>query len=546
VTAGGASLPQRGGGGSAESAHDDDDNSWRGPEAGDPILVATPDGRALAWGCYNGASMFRVRVLQTEAEVLADEKGSSLPGAVAALDVPRLLSRRVREAAALRRALGLAVGPSAAAAGPKSRRTTTARSASAAPALPLTDVFRLVNGEGDRLSGLVADQMGPGVVVVQSNAAWVERHRPAVERALRRAMLGLADEEGEGQQQEEGAAAPPRRRRTTTKAKKAAEDDDDGGVRVVWRRAERMLREEGVALPKEEKEEEEEEDEDEDDEAATPPPASSSSTTPSIIAHEDGMLFAVRPEDGQKTGFYADQRDNRAFVARLVAAGAAGAAGAGSSSSKTAAKKKAAVVPNDAPPNDVLDLCCYSGGFALAAARAGATRVDAVDSSVAALALARENAALNGVSLVAEEEEEDKEQHDASHQTQGVLALHKADASAFLSTANAQGQQWRVVVLDPPKLAPTRRDLERALRKYRQLNAAALRAVRPGGFLITHSCSGAVARQPALLQAVVNGAAALAGRQVTLVREGGAAGCHPLHSSYPEGRYLTSLCFRVL
>jgi 23S rRNA G2069 N7-methylase RlmK/C1962 C5-methylase RlmI len=132
------------------------------------------------------------------------------------------------------------------------------------------------------------------------------------------------------------------------------------------------------------------------------------------------------------------------------------------------------------------------------------------------------------------------------HQQGPVLALHRADSSAFLSAANARGQQWRVVVLDPPKLAPSRRDLERALRKYWHLNAAALRAVRPGGFLVTHSCSGAVARAPSLLQAVVCSAASHAGRQLVLVREGGAAADHPLHPSYPEGRYLTSLCFRVL
>jgi 23S rRNA G2069 N7-methylase RlmK/C1962 C5-methylase RlmI len=600
VAPGGASLPPaRGGNGSrtaagaarAEEAEDEEEEGaaaedgdggggWPGPAAGDPVLVATPDGRCLAWGAYNGASMFRVRVLQTEAEALADEVGAggvggrrpeggapppSSPPSSVALDVPRLLERRVREAADLRRALGLSVGPSGAvAAAPAKRRrrttttTTPTTAAEAAPAAAVaapqtlegpTDVFRLVNGEGDRLSGLVADQMGPHVVVVQSNAAWVERHRDEVERALRLALAPAAvaaapAPAAAAASAEEAEGGPVRRRRRTTKAAAAAADD--GEVRVIWRRAERMLREEGVpvaAAAASADEDDEEDDEEDAAEGEQPAAAAAAPVAPSTFALEAGLRFAVAPELGQKTGFYADQRENRAFVARLVAAGARGggasASGGGGDSS-----------------NDVLDLCCYSGGFALAALRAGASRVDGVDSSRAALELARLNAQLNGIAVLPEPRNSDDGAPAATAAAAAAsstppapgpaLALHRADASAFLSAANSRGQQWRVVVLDPPKLAPSRRDLERALRKYRHLNAAALRAVRPGGFLVTHSCSGAVARAPSLLQAVVCAAAASCGRQVTLVREAGAAADHPLHAAYPEGRYLTSLTFRVL
>jgi 23S rRNA G2069 N7-methylase RlmK/C1962 C5-methylase RlmI len=373
------------------------------PAPGAAVLVASGDRHApFAWGFYNERSaVYRVRIV-----------GAGGDGA-APLDVPALLAARVRDAASLRAALGL---PSDA-----------------------TDVYRLVNSEGDRLSGLIVDVLGQ-TVVVASCAAWVEAHRPAVEAAL--------------------TASVP-------------------GATILWTRSAALAGEEGWEGGG-------------DEEAGAPPPSAAAPTT----LKENGLTFACAPAS-QKTGFYADQRDNRAFLRSIVPPGAS-----------------------------VADLCCFTGGFAVAAAAGGAGRVVAVDTSAPALELAARNAELNGF--------------------EKIITTVKADAAAFAASAAAAGDKYDVVVLDPPKLAPTRASLPGALRKYASLNAAALAIVKPGGLLITCSCSGAVARTPGTLAGAVDAAAARARVRLTLVREAGAAGDHALDPGYPEGKYLTCLTYRVL
>ena len=121
-----------------------------------------------------------------------------------------------------------------------------------------------------------------------------------------------------------------------------------------------------------------------------------------------------------------------------------------------------------------------------------------------------------------------------------------AKIEKFLAPYESERGEWDVVILDPPKLAPSKKVLDRALVKYTSLNAAAMKALKPGGLLMTCSCSGAVAQGPpgTLLKAAAAAARPLR-RPVTLVREGGASADHVLDPHFPQGRYLTNLLLRV-
>ncbi|GLC36295.1 hypothetical protein PLESTF_001731500 [Pleodorina starrii] len=421
------------------------------PGIGEPVLVSDASRRPLGWGVFNPHSMFRVRLLQLQSEVEADPR--------VALDVPAILRLRVRQAVELRRALGL---PSAE-----------------------TNVYRLINSEGDRLSGLVADVLGD-TVVVQAVAGWVQRFRPDVESAIRaatglsrivwRPMWKILLEEGlqpppgqEGGTAEgaaaEGTAASPRDGEAGTGPASANEGEAAGAAAAVAKGG------------------------DDDEEEET------------VEVREARLRLLASPK-GQKTGFYADQRDSRTFLAGLVRA----AAGAGS-------------------PPALLDLCCYSGGFALAAAAAGAARVVGVDSSEPAVKLATANAQLNGLSSTA--------------------SFLRADVSDYMKAAVARGEQYDIVVLDPPKLAPDRNTLSRARVKYLRLNSLAMKLVRPGGLLMTCSCSGAMTQSGEFLDMVME-AAQQVGRQPSLLRRAGAATDHVLNPAYPEGEYLTNVTLRLL
>lgn len=194
----------------------------------------------------------------------------------------------------------------------------------------------------------------------------------------------------------------------------------------------------------------------------------------------------------------------------------------------------------------MLDLCCHTGGFALNAAAAGATSVLGVDSSADAVAAAERNAAHNELHARVR-----FERAEVSAFMQQLLREPPADADG----APGKPKQYDVVVLDPPKLAPSARTLPKAIRKYRQLNALALRLVRPGGVLLSCSCSAAVAAEPGLLVRTVHEAAAAGGggaaasaadaRTVTVLGVSGAAADHPVHPLYPEGSYLTAVTFCV-
>lgn len=367
------------------------------PLSGDPVVVCNGAEEPFAWGVYNPTSMYRVRILLTLGEVDVET--------LCQTDLETLLATRVQLAASLRGAVGL-------------------------PSPGVTTVYRLVNSEGDRLSGLVVDVVGD-VAVVQASATWVERRRPIIEKLV---------------------------------------IEHANVKRVVWRQAAELVAEEGWVQEEEIKEE-------------------SEVVQEETVALEAGLKYVVDPT-GQKTGFYCDQRDHRAFI-RTIAAG-----------------------------KDVLDICCYSGGFALNAAAGGAASALGMDSSAPAIELANKNAEINGLS--------DK------------CTFEKAESAEFMKRMAKEGRQWDILVLDPPKLAPNRKALTAAWRKYEALNSAAMRLVRPGGLLMTCSCSGAVAQSGEFVQ-MLQRAAKRARRRVVVVRTGSAAPDHPLDPGYPEGQYLTNV-----
>lgn len=362
------------------------------PGAGDVVDLATHDGRFVARGLWNPHSRIRVRLYAFDAATKLDDA---------------FWRARIGAAVALRKDLGLDDRAGAA---------------------------RLVNSEGDDLSGLIVDRYGDYLAVQVT----------ALAMATRLEVFCDALE----------AAVAPRG--------------------ILLRGAERGLAKlEGLALP------------DRLIRGAAP--------TGPIFVHEHGLRFGVDLAEGQKTGYYLDQRDNRQAAAR------------------------------HARGRRVLDMFCYSGGFAVACAVSGGARsVLAVDASGRAVALARANAELNGATTVTAEESD---------------AFDKLDALA------AAGERFGMIVLDPPKFARSRAAADDALRAYHRINRVAVGLLEPGGILVTCSCSGSVTRDD--FHRMLAGVAQRAGRPIQILESRGAAPDHPVSVSCLEGEYLTCVIARV-
>lgn len=205
---------------------------------------------------------------------------------------------------------------------------------------------------------------------------------------------------------------------------------------------------------------------------------------------EYGLNFRVDVEQGQKTGFFLDQRENRQRV-RALAAG-----------------------------REVLDGFCYTGGFSIAALAGGAKRVTALESSAAALEVAKENLAANPL--------------DSSK-----IELMQADVFARLRELRDRNAKFDLIVLDPPKFAPSAAQVKKAARAYKDINLWALKLLAPGGLLATFSCSGGVSAE--LFQSIVAGAALDAGGDAKIIERFSAAADHPVALEFPEGEYLKGL-----
>ncbi|XP_063946479.1 uncharacterized protein LOC108214611 [Daucus carota subsp. sativus] len=372
------------------------------PKTGDIVLVADGTEKPIGWGLYNSVSMFCVRIMQLEEEAIGDP--------LCALNMEKLVERRIDAAVKLRKNLGL-----------PSKNTNT---------------YRLVNSEGDRLSGLIIDIFGD-VAVIASSAAWVEKYKPQIEGCIGRL---------------------------------------DAITNICWRRSTEILKEEGIDL-------------------SNLVEVQPSASTESVKVVENGISYVISLE-GQKTGFYADQRENRQFI-RNISEG-----------------------------QRVLDMCCYTGGFALNAASGNATSVTGVDSSSPALELANQNIALN-------------------HLDTRRISFLKQDATLFMKDALSRNELWDIVIMDPPKLAPRKKVLQSAAGMYRNLNLLAMKLTKRGGLLMTCSCSGAMTQSGKFLS-VLQATASMSGRKITVIRQAGAACDHPIDPAYPEGAYLTNILLRVL
>lgn len=216
-----------------------------------------------------------------------------------------------------------------------------------------------------------------------------------------------------------------------------------------------------------------------------------------VAVREDGLHFLVDLHSGQKGGFYADQRENRRRVATYCSG------------------------------KRILNGFSYTGAFAVHALAAGADHVINIDSSIDALSLGEENLQLNGF--------------DPDAETESIAG----DLFEILRDWRDEGvEPFDVIILDPPKFAQSRANVDRALRGYKDINLLALQLLNPGGILATFSCSGLVSAD--LFQKVVFGAAVDANRSVQILEWLRQGSDHPVAITFPEGDYLKGLICRVL
>ena len=297
---------------------------------------------------------------------------------------------------------------------------------------PHNDTYRLVHGEGDNLPGLIVDVYA-GTAVMQAHAPGMHLIRHELAAALQEVMM-------------EHIRHIYYKSEDTLPFKAALEPENgylSGGGEI------------------------------------------------SSVAIEQGMQFHVDWVKGQKTGFFVDQRDNRALLERY------------------------------ANGRKVLNMFCYTGGFSCYALRGGAQLVHSVDSSSKAIFLSNKNVALNFPC-------------DTRHEA------FVEDAFKYLSS---MGSQYDLMILDPPAFAKHRNVLKNALQGYRKLNAAAMEKIQPGGILFTFSCSQIVSKEDFRL--AVFSAAAQSGRAVKILHQLSQPADHPISIYHPEGEYIKGLVLRI-
>jgi 23S rRNA (cytosine1962-C5)-methyltransferase len=358
-------------------------------QAGDWVLIQDAKQIPIAYGFFNPYSLYRIRLIAwvNESNDYADEKAA--------------IKSRVMQAIELRKMLSL---PS-----------------------DETNCYRLINSEGDRLSGLTVDVLGD-YLVAHVTALWVQQRQAFITELF--------------------ASLFPDKT-------------------LIWRLNTSALAQDGWKS---------------DDVGAT-----DLAPTAHIIK-ENGIQYEIDPQVGQKTGFYCDQRETRLLVRKL------------------------------ALDKNVLDVCCFNGGFALNAALGGARSVKGVDTSHTAIIQAQKNAQLNGFKNITFIEQD------------AIEALHETSPVDL-------------IILDPPKLAPSHKHLANAKRKYLQFNKAALNALTPGGYLLTCSCSQAMSVQD--LMDVVLDAALSVQKNIQLLKTGSVGADHPQALAFSHGHYLKWLLIRA-
>jgi len=294
-----------------------------------------------------------------------------------------------------------------------------------------TDSFRLVNAEGDGLPGLIVDKYA-GYLAVQISTLGMSHFRNEIVAALQNIMQPQGIFE-----RSTGAAL------------------NEEGLQPVTKTL-----------------------------AGNEPPAS-------LQIRENNLLFAVNIHEGQKTGFFLDQRENRAWVARICAG------------------------------RKLLNGFGYTGAFSVYARQGGAQRIVTVDSSVPAIELAKKNFTINGFEIASED-------------------FVAADLFRYLRSTM---QRFDFIILDPPAFAHRQKDVDNAARAYKDINLQAMKVIESGGLLLSCSCSQPFS--PDLFQKILFGAAADAGRVVRILGQSGHAPDHPISVYHPEGRYLQAMLLHV-
>lgn len=297
----------------------------------------------------------------------------------------------------------------------------------------LTNAFRLVHGEGDGLPGLVID-VYDRTAVMQAHSVGMHVSRHEIADALAEVLDGVIDN--------------IYYKSETTLAYKASEDGGNGFLK-------------------------------------------GSPATANDIATENGLRFHVDWLGGQKTGFFVDQRENRALLERY------------------------------SQGRKVLNMFCYTGGFSFYAMRGGAELVHSVDSSSRAIDITRANVELNFPGDT----------------------RHEAFAEDAFKYLDRMGDQYDLIILDPPAFAKHKDALRNALMGYRKLNAKAFEKIRPGGILFTFSCSQVVTKDN--FRTAVFTAAAMSGRRVRILHQLTQPADHPVSIYHPEGEYLKGLVLYV-
>ena len=290
-----------------------------------------------------------------------------------------------------------------------------------------TDSYRLIHGEGDGLPGLIVD-IYHGIAIMQAHSAGMHNDRQAIAQSLEKTIPGIT--------------AVYYKSQSTLAAK--TENEYLFGMAPV----------------------------------------------PHVIT-EHHNKFLVDWEDGQKTGFFLDQRENRKLLGEM------------------------------SKDRSVLNTFCYTGGFSVYALKAGAKLVHSVDSSEKAITLTRKNIELNGF---------DAQQHECFAE----------DTFDFLKNRK---DQYDLIVLDPPAFAKHKDSRHQAMKGYQRLNAEAMRMIRPNGIIFTFSCSQVVDKQ--LFYDTVVSAALLAGRNIKVLNHLSQPGDHPVSMFHPEGEYLKGLVLYV-
>jgi 23S rRNA G2069 N7-methylase RlmK/C1962 C5-methylase RlmI len=420
------------------------------------------DNVVIGIGTYNDNSLYKVRILvhkYTSMDLFETIQRTCTTSTDA---IHAIVTHHIQAAIRLRTSMGL---------GTKSSSTNSDYTSASAT---VTDTYRLVNGEGDSLSGLAIDVIGGTVVVIMSSASWSEIYQNEITSVVRKEL------------------------RTND---------------VIWKSTPSRLKQDGYTGLDVNEETKNTYDntnheyghDDSNEVLGTAP------TQKMIVSKENGIYFETYPyDDGQKTGVYCDQRENRLYVAGLC---------------------------NN---KNVLDLCCYHGGFGITAAIHGnAKSITFVDSSSAAISIATANALRNSV-------------------PDEICTFIHADIETFLqdeyrrldSSSSSASSYYDVIILDPPKLAPSVKVLDRARRKYHSLNRDAFKLINPvdGGLLLSCSCSAAMtcADGGQYFLNTIQGAALASGRHVTLLQKRGAASCHTISPiCQPAGAYLTAALFYV-